>query len=214
VTARSTALMIIDVQYLDAHRDFGIGLRGQENGWSKELEYYFSQLEMIAIPNMQRLLKASRGAALPVVHVRVMNLAADSSDTSRRYKAFRFLTPPGSKEAEFLEEVAPLQNEIVLNKTTSSVFVSTNADFMFRNMGIDTLIVAGVTTNSCVDSCVRGAGDLGFDVLLVGDACTTFTQELHDFTLSNLHGSFCSVRSTDQVIGDIATLASDQFAAR
>jgi nicotinamidase-related amidase len=207
VTADSTALMIIDLQYVDAHRDFGIGAAGQRNGWTSDMEYYFSRLENEAIPNVQRLLEACRGAGIPAIHVRVMNLKDDSSDTSWRYKRMGILVPPDSKDAEFIEEVAPLPGEVVLSKTTSNTFVSTNVDFVLRNMGIDTLIMTGVVTNNCVESTTRGAGDLGYKVLLVGDACAAWTQEGHDYCLKHLDRNFAIVKDTEQILGEIAAAA-------
>ena len=207
VTASSTALMIIDMQYVDAHRDFGLGAAGREKGWTDDMEYYFTRLETLVIPNQRHILEACRGAGIPVVHVRVMNLAGDSSDTSWRYKRFGILVPPGSKDAEILEELAPLPGEVVVSKTTSSVFMSTNADLILRNMGIDTLIIMGVVTNNCVESSSRNAGDLGYRVLLVEDACAAWTQKGHDYCLGHLDNNFGLVRSTDQILEQIAAVA-------
>ena len=204
VTAASTALMIIDMQYVDAHRDFGIGAAGQRHGWSDEMEYYFGRLETVAIPNIRRLLDSCRASAIPVVHVRVMNLSGDSSDTCWRYKMMGIFVPPGSKDAEFIEELAPLPGEVVLSKTTSNTFLSTNVDFLLRNMGIDTLIMTGVVTNNCVESTTRGAGDLGYRVLLVGDACAAWTQEGHDYSLRHMDRNFAIVKTTDDVLSEIA----------
>jgi nicotinamidase-related amidase len=206
VTARSTALMIIDMQYMDAHPDYGIGLRRRQEG-AEGVDYFFSRLKDVAIPNTQRMMAACRQTGIPVIHVRVMNLAADSSDTSRRYKAKGMLVPPGSKWSEILEELAPIEGEIVLSKTTSNVFVSTNADFVLRNMGIDTLIMTGVMTNNCVESSVRGASDLGYEVLLVDDACSTWLQEKHDFAMKHLDGNFAVVKTTAQIVDEIAAAA-------
>jgi ureidoacrylate peracid hydrolase len=207
VTANSTALMMIDLQYVDAHRDYGIGAAGQRNGWTQDMEYYFSQVETLAIPNTKRLLDACRAAGIPAIHVRVMNLAGDSSDTSWRYKAMNILVPPESKDAEIVEELAPLPGEVILDKTTSSLFLSTNADFLLRNMGVDTLIITGVVTNNCVESTTRSAGDLGYRVLLVGDACAAWTQEGHDHSLKHMHRNFAILKSTDQVLEEIAAVA-------
>jgi len=204
VTAASTALMIIDMQYVDAHRDYGIGAAGQQHGWTEAMEYYFGRLETLTIPNIRRILEVCRAGSIPVVHVRVMNLAGDSSDTSWRYKMMGILVPPDSKDAEFIEELAPVEGEVVLSKTTSNVFISTNADFVLRNMGIDTLIMTGVVTNNCVESSTRGAGDLGYRVLLVGDACAAWTQEGHDYSLRHLHRNFAIVKMTDEILGEIA----------
>jgi ureidoacrylate peracid hydrolase len=213
VTADSTALMIIDMQYVDAHRDFGIGAAGQRNGWTDAMEYYFSRLETETVPNIRRILAACRAGGIPVVHVRVMNLSGDSSDTSWRYKVMGILVPPDSKDAEFIEELAPLPGEVVLSKTTSNTFMSTNADFVLRNMGVDTLIITGVVTNNCVESTTRGAGDLGYRVLLPGDACAAWTQEGHDYCLRHLHRNFAIVKTTVEVLAEIRAATGAAAAA-
>lgn len=207
VTASSTALIIVDMQYVDAHRDHGIGAAGKAQGVADEMDYYFTRLETLAIPNMRRILDACREAGIPVVHVRVMNLAGDSSDTSWRYKMMGICVPPGSRDAEFIEELAPLAGEVVLSKTTSNVFLSTNADFVLRNMGIDTLIMTGVVTNNCVESSTRGAGDLGYRVLLVDDACAAWTQDGHDYCLRHLDHNFAIVKTTEQILDELAAAA-------
>ena len=208
VTAGRTAMMMIDLQYVDAHRDYGIGAAGQRNGWTSDMEYYFSQLETEAIPNVARILEACREAGIPPIHVRVMNLSGDSTDTSWRYKAMNILVPPDSKDAEFIEEVAPVGGEVVVSKTTSNAFLSTNVDFLLRNMGIDTLIMTGVVTNNCVESTTRGAGDLGYKVLLVGDACAAWTQDGHEHSLRHMHRNFAIVKSTEQILEEIAAAAT------
>ncbi len=205
VTASTTAMMIIDMQYLDADRNHGIGAAADR--WSDEMAYYFTRLETTAIPNMRRILEECREAGIPVIHVRVMNLSGDSSDTSWRYKAFGFQVPPGSKDAEIIEELAPMPGEVVLSKTTSSVFMSTNADFVLRNMGVDTLIMVGVVTNNCVESSTRNASDLGYRVLLVGDACAAWTEEGHNACLRHLHHNFAIVRTTDEILDEIAAVS-------
>lgn len=213
VTASSTALVIVDMQYVDAHRDFGIGAAGKAHGRSDDMEYYFSRLETLTIPNIRVMLAACRAAGIPVAHVRVMNLADDSSDTSWRYKMMGICVPPDSKDAEFIEELAPAPGEVVLNKTTSNVFVSTNADFVFRNMGIDTLIMTGVVTNNCVESSTRGAGDLGYRVLLVDDACAAWTQEGHDYCVQHLDRNFAIVKTTAEILQGIAAVTQPSLKA-
>lgn len=206
VTKNCTAMMIIDMQYVDAHRDFGIGAIGKLNGVQENMEYYFSRLEKSTIPNIRTILDACRNAKMPVIHVRVMNKSMGSHDTSWRYKCMGILVPPGHKDSEFIDELTPLNNEIVLDKTTSSVFVSTNADFLLRNMGINTLIMTGVVTNNCVESSTRTAGDLGYRVLLIEDATAAWTQEGHDAAIRHLDHNFAVVKSTQQVLDEIAAL--------
>ena len=72
-----------------------------------------------------------------------------------------------------IDAIAPGEDEIVLPKTSSSVFISTNIDYVLRNLGVRSLIVAGCLTDQCVDSAVRDACDLGYLVTTVTDACAT-----------------------------------------
>ena len=60
-----------------------------------------------------------------------------------------------------LEAIAPLPDEIIIPKTSSSPFVSTNIDCVLRNLGVRSLIIAGILTDQCIDFAVRDAGDLG-----------------------------------------------------
>jgi nicotinamidase-related amidase len=76
----------------------------------------------------------------------------------------------GSKGAD---AVAPGDDDIVLPKTSSGVFNSTNIEYLLRNIGIDTLTVTGFLTEQCVDHTVRDAADRGFYPVCVSDACAT-----------------------------------------
>ena len=93
-------------------------------------------------------------------------------------------------------------------KHVNSGFIGTNLEALLRNLGGTDLTVAGLTTNHCVSTTVRMAGNLGFHVNLVGDACATFgrhhangafynAQTMHDTALASLHGEFCTVATTD-----------------
>lgn len=205
VTASSTALMVIDMQNQCAHPDWGNGARAKAKGLTGEMDYYFSRLDEVVVPNTQRLLQECRNAKLPVVHVRVMGQAADGSDVSWRFKQRKStLVLPDSPEAQFLESVAPAPGELVFNKTTSGVFHSTNADFVLRNMGIDTLIMTGVVTCGCVETSARTAADIGYRVILVEDACAAWSEEAHRNALLWLHTNYAVVQSTDETVAAIA----------
>jgi nicotinamidase-related amidase len=204
VVPGTTALMIIDMQYVDAHRELGIGKKLKERGLEHLGSYYFDRLEKFVVPNIQRLLNACRAADLPIIHVRIKAHTPDARDVSWRYKQFQILCPPGSKEAEILEELAPLPGEVVVDKHTSGVFNSTNIDSILRNMGIDTLIVTGVVTYGCVETSTRGAMDRNYKVLLVEDACAGWSQEAHDAAIRNLHRNFAVVRTTADILRQIA----------
>jgi nicotinamidase-related amidase len=201
--ARNTALLCIDMQYLDAARGCGVFADGKSDVPVEAQEYYFSVLKNSVLPNVHRLQNCFRANGLEVVHVRILSLTQDGRDRSNGHKMLNLLATPGSKEAEFLEEVAPIGDEIIINKTSSGVFTSTNIFYVLKNMNIDSLFVTGVYTNECVSTTVRDACDLGFLVTTIDDACASVTAELHDFTIATLKARYTRVMSTQEAIDEI-----------
>ena len=76
----------------------------------------------------------------------------------------------------------------MLPKTSSNVFISTNIDYVLRNLGVRQLVIAGLVTDQCIESAVRDACDLGYLVTLVTDACAAYSQERHDNALARDQG--------------------------
>jgi ureidoacrylate peracid hydrolase len=97
--------------------------------------------------------------------------------------------------------LAPLADEMVFPKTSSSVFISTNLDYVLRNLGTRYLIIAGCLTDQCVDSAVRDACDLGYLVTVVTDACVTQSAERQESSLRNNRG-YCRQRSTAEILAE------------
>ena len=203
-TLKSTALLCIDLQYLDAAPGHGVFADATSSGVPEDAQrYYFDRLERIALPNVRKLQECFRGRGLEVIHVRIQSLTRDGRDRSAGHKRLNLLAPPGSKEAEFLERVAPVGDEIVLNKTASGVFSSTNLYYVLNNLEINSLYVVGVYTDECVSTTVRDACDLGFFVTLVEDACATVTPQLHEFTVATLKDRYTRVIDTETAIAEI-----------
>ena len=201
---RDSALLVIDMQFLDAARGHGVFAEDAVNDLSPESQdFYFNSLEKTVIPNIRRLQNGFRNNGLEVIHTRIQSLTQDGRDRGAGHKRLHLHAPPGSKEAEFLPEVAPIGDEIVINKTSSGVFSTTNLYYVLKNLGIDALFVVGVYTNECVDTTVRAACDLGFLVTVVDDACTTVTPALHDATLATLRDRYARVISTQQALEEI-----------
>lgn len=201
IVPEKTALVIIDMQYLDAHRDYGMGADAKRQGLEAKYDYYFRQLEEVVLPNTQRLLAACRAAGIQVIYPRIASLVKDCRDVSIEHKRINLLAPANSRESEILDEIRPLENEIVLSKGASGVFNSTAIDQILRNLGVDTLIMTGVVTNYCVETAVRDAGDRGYNVVLVSDATAAMTEEHQRLALEILAGVYCVVMTTDQVLG-------------
>jgi len=197
-----SALLFIDVQNFCCRRDGGefTGLSDAER--EARYGYFFDQLDAVVLPNMQRLQAGFRARSMEVLYTTIESLTKDGRDRSLDYKITGFNVPKGAWDGRVLDAIAPLDDEIWLPKSSSSVFVSTHIDYLLRNLGIRQLVISGVITDQCVESAVRDACDLGYLVTLVTDACATYTRERHDHSLREIAG-YCRQRTTDQVLAEL-----------
>ena len=202
IVPAQAALLFIDVQNFAAKRNGSEFKEMTPEEVEKKCGWYFQQLETKAIPNMQRLQKAARKAKVEVMYTTIESLTLGGRDRSLDYKITGFHVPKGSWDGKVIDELAPEGDEIWLPKTSSSVFVSTHIDYILRQLGVKQLILSGIVTDQCVESAIRDACDLGYLVTQVTDACTTYTQERHDFSLRAIKG-YCRQRTTDQVIAEL-----------
>jgi len=197
-----SALLFIDVQNFCVRRDGG-EFKGLSNSEMEEkYGHYFERLKAV-IPNMQKLQAAFRKAGIEVLYTTIESLTKDGRDRSLDYKITGFLVPKGSNDAKVIDEIAPIGDEIVLPKGSSSVFVSTNIDYLLRNLGVKQLVISGLVTDQCVESAVRDACDLGYLVTLVTDACATYSAERHDDSLRAIKG-YCRQVTTAALLGEVA----------
>jgi nicotinamidase-related amidase len=145
--------------------------------------------------NIEKLLGVWRNSKGLVIHVKHDSLEAVSP-----------LRPDNPGNA-FKPEGLPLENEAIFGKNVNSAFIGTGLENHLRERGLETLVIAGLTTDHCVSTSTRMAGNLGFEVYLVQDACATFDKrtfdgqvipaaEVHRVNLASLHEEFCKVIST------------------
>jgi nicotinamidase-related amidase len=167
--------------------------------------YFDAQVREVVLPNLGRLIGAFREAGGEVMYTVIENLTKDGRDRSLDYKICDFFVAKGSREARVLEAVAPGEDEIVLPKTSSGVFNSTNIEYLLRNIGIDTLVVTGFLTDQCVDMAVRDAADRGFYPVCIADACATHSQARHDNALAAFKG-YCRTLTTAELLAEIAAV--------
>ncbi len=200
--ADQSALLFIDVQNFAVRRDGGEFGEVSDDDIAGKYGYYFDQLTHSAIPNMQKLQTGFRNAGIEVMYTTIESLTADGRDRSLDYKITGFNVPKGSNDGKVIDELAAGDDEIVLPKSSSSVFISTHIDYLLRNLGVRQLVICGLLTDQCVESAVRDACDLGYLVTLVPDACTTYTQERHDNSLKTISG-YCRQLTTDQLLREI-----------
>ena len=145
------------------------------------------------------LLARWRRLGWPIVHIR-----HDSTEPDSTYK-------PGGPGHEFKPEVTPSADETIIAKQVNSAFIGTDLEPRLRGQGIDTVVIAGLTTAHCVSTTTRMAGNLGFGVFLAADACATHArvgydgrthdaESVHAAELAALHGEFAEVMDTERLL--------------
>ncbi len=192
-TVGQTALLLVDMQriWLDPGADPAHP--------GDPASYFYRRTAQETIPNQTRLLAAARANGVEVLHTIIQSLTEDGRDRSLDHKLTPIHIPPSLPEGLPVAALAPVGDEIMLPKTSSGVFNSTNIDYVLGNLGIHHLVVVGVLTDQCVDMTVRDAADRGYLVTCVGDACATRSQERHDAAL-RAFGGYCWVTDTDTVV--------------
>lgn len=156
-----------------------------------------------AVARIVDLLAAFRTSRAPIFHIRHEGTRPNSS----------FL--PSRSGYAVKDEAREQSGEPVIVKRVNSAFIGTDLEERLRNAGITTLVICGATTNHCVETTTRMAGNLGFDACLVRDATWTFdrigpdgdaysAEDIHAMTLSNLHSEFARIVTTAEVIASFA----------
>jgi nicotinamidase-related amidase len=182
------ALLIVDVQ----NGTFG-------PAQAKSMPEFHALASARVIPNISRLLEAFRRARLEVIYTVIENLTQDGRDRSLDYKLSGFNIAKGSWEARVVEDIAPREDEIVLPKTSSSAFSSTNLDYLLRNIGIEDVFVAGFLTDQCIDHVVKDGADRGYYMTCAHDSCAAETEARHGAALQCFAG-YCRLLPTDDVL--------------
>lgn len=196
---RHTALLFVDMQkiYCDVRID-------PDYPELAPATYYAQRLRKLVVPQQVELLQAARQSGIQVLHTIIQALTEDCRDVSLDHRLSNLLVPKSHPLGGPIDALKPIENEIVLPKTSSGVFNSTNIDYVLRNLGIRYLIVSGVITDQCVDMAVRDAADRGYLVSMPEDASATYSQERHDTALQAF-GGYCWVADTASVLKRIAS---------
>ncbi len=205
VEVRSTALVSVDMQNADCagEKRREALVPGAEAG---PYRYFHERLEQVVIPNQQILHTATRRLGIENIYVTIESLTKDGRDRGLDHKISLLHNPRGSWEAQVIDEVAPAEDDIIIRKTASGPFGTTNIDYVLRALEIRYLLVFGVLTDQCVENTVRAAADYGYLVTLVEDACATYTQERHDAALRAFKG-YCRIRKTEAVVAELEALS-------
>jgi nicotinamidase-related amidase len=197
-----TALLLIDIQNLVSSKPLlqealNAGLPEKE---VKEALGEYDQRVKKAVKNARRILQACRKKGYDIVHIKLGAQTSDPRHTAKVNRKADLIVPMDSEKARFLDEVKPAKGELVFPKTSGGAFTGTNLDFVLRNMDIESIIVAGFLTDQCVLATAISGGDIGYDVLLVEDACTGTTKENHDAVIKLARDVFLKVKSTAELL--------------
>ena len=203
------ALIIIDYQNYSSNPDSGLALVMKEK-YPSIANYYLPRIIQTTIPNTGTLLARFRTLKMPVIFTRHGALLPDGSDMiERRQRRDRdaladsdnpAMWSKGDFEHEIIEELEPLDGELIIDKNSSSPFNSTGIDQLLRNLGVNTLIVTGVATDMCAETTSRDAADRGYHVIIVEDAVATFVEKHHVAALSGFARVFGKVWSTAEIL--------------
>jgi nicotinamidase-related amidase len=204
---KRTGLLVIDMQYATACRTTGLGKLLKESGRAELGSYRFDRIENWVIPNISTLLSFFRKNRLMVIYVTIGSQLPDYSDLAPHLKSLAEAVGnrKGLPSHEILRELKPEEGESVVNKTTMSAFNSSPIDSVLRSAGITSLILTGVSTNSCVEGTGRDAADGGYACVIAEDACGAATQKLHEASLENFKRLLGRLDKTSSIIREMET---------
>ena len=197
-----TALLLIDFQNLVSSKPLlqeavEAGLPEKE---TREALREYDQRVKKAVKNAQRILQACRKKGYDVMHIKMGAQTSDPRHTAKINRKANFIVPMDAEKGKFMTEVQPAKGELIFPKTNGGAFTGTNLDFVLRNMDIQSIIVTGFLTDQCVLATAISGADIGYDVLLVEDACTGTTKENHDAVIRLARDVFLKVKSTAELM--------------
>jgi nicotinamidase-related amidase len=195
LAAERTALLVIDIQntYLEVADDL---LEAER--WAPFRE----RMNSTVIPNTAKLIADCRARGVEVIFARIACLKDDGRDRSLSQKkpGFNYLLLPKDRaDSQLVPELTPIDDEIVVLKTTDSALTGTNLRLLLRNMNIRDVIVAGIFTDQCISSSVRSLADESFGVVVVEDCCAAGTDELHQNELKTINMIYCHVVQSEDI---------------
>jgi nicotinamidase-related amidase len=214
--AGRSALIVVDVQRYFACPEYPFAqviekvMPGATSG-------YFERVNSTVLGNIQRLLETFRSRQLPVIYLGVGRCLDDGRDLPAWMRDFdqlgletlgeRVHPPVNHPSWQIDDRVAPMPGEMVVNKTSSGALASTKLDQTLHNLGVNSLVICGLTTAVCVTQTARETADRGFRVVVAEDACTEMSIELHNAALLAFGWVFGRVRPTADIANSFTAAA-------
>ncbi len=183
---KKPALILIDIQKAFLDEEYWGGNRNNKDA------------EIIC----GKILNKWRELNLPLFHIR-------HSSTNLKSKFHQ-----SNKGFEFNENVFPIENEPIITKDVNSAFIGTDLKQQLDKLNINTLVIIGITTNHCVSTTTRMAGNFGYTTYLISDATATFdrigingekydSETIHLTALASLNEEFATVWNSEKLMSKI-----------
>jgi len=198
-----TALLVIDVQNTYLERPDPAALNAAERARYDAWTPFHERMHATVIPNIARLIQQFRADGHEVLFARIACQTPDGRDRSLSQKKpgwNNLLLPKDEYAAQIVPQLAPLPGEIQVTKTTDSALTGTNLRLILGNIGITSVICAGIFTDQCVSSTVRSLADESFDVIVIEDACAAGDHALHLKELEIINMIYGHVMSSDELL--------------
>ena len=193
------ALIVIDMQ-----NGFCVA-----NGFMDQIGLGYEASASVIEP-IAELVGAARTAGLPIVFTRYV-LNDDYSDAGLLLEVFPQILGTGGMvrntwDGDVIDALKPQPGDIVLDKTRYSAFYETDLEQQLRALGVDTVIVCGVTTNICVESTVRDAFFRDIRCVVPSDGTAAVTPALHEGALEDFRYGFGQVATVGEIKQVLAAL--------
>ena len=189
----NTALLVIDLQNVYTK------LANKDPRWNE----FSKRLNETVLPNVKKVEALFRKNKQDVIFARIACHLKDGRDRSLSQKMSgwnNILITLDDDDSQIIDDIAPINDEIVVTKTTDSALTGTSLRLILNNLGIKTVVCAGIFTDQCVASTVRSLSDESFYVVVLEDACAAGTMELHNAELTIINNIYAKVCSTDDLI--------------
>jgi ureidoacrylate peracid hydrolase len=196
IAPHRTALLLVDMQVDFASPDGAMAKAGAD-----------VTAAQVAIKKAAMLADAARAAGVPCLFARLVTRDRDETDLLREWKMRRgtqgdaLLCREGTRGADFVGP-QPRQGEAVFSKNRYDAFAGTGLDAHLRGLKRDTLVIAGLTTECCVESTARDAFERDYHVFIARDAVAAYTPDLHEAALKALELNCAILVGSDEIMRD------------
>jgi nicotinamidase-related amidase len=199
INPKETALLVIDVQNTYLERPDRRSLSPDEQKRFDLWTPFHQRMHKSVIPGTAGMLEFARAHGIECLFARIACHTSDGRDRSLSQKMpgwNNLLLPKNGLPSQLVPELAPRGDEIVVTKTTDSALTGTNLRLILHNLGIKTVICAGIFTDQCVSSTVRSLADESYQVVVLEDCCAAASDELHRRELEIINMIYCHVMSS------------------